>query len=421
MASAICKPCIDDAYLGEAMRPYFATRKCARCERRSRSAVTVESLAEVIEPMLRKNYRIGDQELRFNPGGDYRGDWVQQGESLSDIVQMVTGQYFPFHDELVDAIVELDDYLPQDGGEPLWDEMQSYVQRPTYSDDPGEEWWLAAEELKRSRRFFSPRAYKLFGDLFAGVGRLEVRAGRRRERVVDALPAGTGFFRARVCASTATIKAILSDAAAQVGPPPAENAKAGRMNAEGVIALYVALQEETARAEVRPAIGNDVAVIKLESIEPLKVLDFERLERATAINQLSLFQPDYDEKLKRHRLLHMLHHLVSQPVVPGQEADYLMTQMMAEYLNQVHEEEVDGVKFSSVQHAGGTNVVLFSRTSAKGPLEEQFAMRFVPGSLKFSRTARVEYSHDDIHYVDAKDGMPLAVVHGGNGNDEMEF
>ncbi|WP_346777873.1 RES family NAD+ phosphorylase [Paraburkholderia sp. Ac-20340] len=371
--------------------------------------------------MLRKHYRLGDQEKRFNPGSDYRGEWIQRGESLSDIVKTVTAQYFPFHDELVDAIVELDDYWPQDGGGPLWDETQNYVLRPTYSDDPGEEWRLAAEELKHSRRFFSPRAYELFGDLFADVGKLELGAGRRRQLVVDALPAGTGFFRARVCASMSAIKAVIADAAAQVGPPPAESAKAGRMNAEGVIALYVALNEDTARAEVRPAIGNDVAVIRLESIERLKVLDFERLERATAINRLSLFQPDYDEKLKRHWLLHMLHHLVSQPVVPGREADYLMTQMMGEYLNQVHEEKFDGVKFSSVQHAGGTNVVLFNRTTAQGTLEERFAVQFVPGSLKFSRTTGVKYSHAAVDYVDTLGGGPLVTVHDGYGNDEIEF
>lgn len=62
MTSAICQSCIADAYLGEAMRPHFGTRKCVECGKRSRRAVTVDSLAAVIEPVLRQHYGVGEDQ-----------------------------------------------------------------------------------------------------------------------------------------------------------------------------------------------------------------------------------------------------------------------------------------------------------------------------------------------------------------------
>lgn len=201
------------------------------------------------------------------------------------------------------------------------------------------------------------------------------------------------------------MKDMLEKPLKHVGPPPAELARTGRMNPEGIVVLYVAMDSDTARAELRPAIGNDVAVIRLHTLRPLKVLDMGRLETVTAAGSLSHFQPDYEDQLMRHAFLRRLHRLISQPVVPGNESDYLITQAMAEYLAYVHTEHFDGIKFSSAQKVGGTNIVLFKQHRPfPGSNAEGFSVDYVPDSIEFSRAVAVNYSHEPLTYFEREDG-----------------
>ena len=109
---------------------------------------------------------------------------------------------------------------------------------------------------------------------------------------------------------------------------------------------------------MRPALGGDTALVELQTTKPLRMLDFTRLQKSHG-EGLSYFQPNFTEEVERRAFLRRLHTLISQPVVPGREADYLITQTMAEYLAHVHQEPFDGILFKSVQRAGGINVVLF--------------------------------------------------------------
>lgn len=65
------------------------------------------------------------------------------------------------------------------------------------------------------------------------------------------------------------------------------------MNADGVAVFYGARDVKTCMAEMRPALGNEIAVIELKTSQPLRVLDFSRLENAYGGAPLSYFQPDF--------------------------------------------------------------------------------------------------------------------------------
>src|SRR6202035_2572480 len=112
--------------------------------------------------------------------------------------------------------------------------------------------------------------------------------------------------------------------------PPADQARAGRMNVEGVVVFYGATDSETCVAEMRPALGGDTALIALQTTRPVRLLDFTRLEKSHN-EGLSYFQPNFTAEVERLAFLRRLHTLISQPVVPGRESDYLITQTMAEY------------------------------------------------------------------------------------------
>jgi hypothetical protein len=128
------------------------------------------------------------------------------------------------------------------------------------------------------------------------------------------------------------------------------------------------------------------------------MLDFKRLQIAYGGEPLSYFQPDFTEQVEKNGFRRRLHKLISQPITPGREADYLIPQTMAEYLAHVHEEPFDGVLFASVQRAEGTNVVLFPDHCFAGDADtNSFPVEYVDGSVKVYSTEVVEYRHKERH------------------------
>ncbi|HEY1528040.1 MAG TPA: RES family NAD+ phosphorylase [Candidatus Angelobacter sp.] len=168
------------------------------------------------------------------------------------------------------------------------------------------------------------------------------------------------------------------------------------MNVEGVVVFYGALDEQTCLAETRPAIGNDIAVVKMRTTRPLRLLDFGRLEQSYKL--LSYFQADFTEEVERGAFLRRLQNLISQPVVPGREMDYLITQTMAEYLGHVHDPKFDGVVHKSVQRFGGKNIVLFQNEDGGFPL------KYVDKSFGLFSNSSVEYKHRKRYVGEFEDG-----------------
>jgi len=107
----------------------------------------------------------------------------------------------------------------------------------------------------------------------------------------------------------------------------------------------------------------------------------------------SSFDGNFDFEIGRKDFLRKLGYLISKPVVPGAEADYLITQSMAEYLAFVHEQRVDGVIFRSAQYEGGRAIALFPRPNFEGgPDAKPFPLKFVAGSLEFVKISGMKYT-----------------------------
>lgn len=414
MDKAICCECVEDFYLKKIIQDECEPIECSVCGEAENNAIAVEDLGKLMEPIMRKHFEQGRSVKQF--GNNDEEWWEQRGDPISYCVQEVLGQYFKFEDEIVDAVIAADDYWPGDGGEAYWDDTSMYESSRIRLGHYFAEWEYTLAELKHGRRFFSPAAQTLFTKLFDGVERLKARSGRKLLPVVRTLPTGTKLFRARVCNSRTELKEILADPLKHVGPPPRESARAGRMNADGVVVFYSARDELTCLAEMRPALGNDVMAIMLETTLPLRVLDFSRLDQARGGEKLSYFQPDYAEQIERRAFLRRLHSLISQPIVPGHEADYLITQTMAEYLAHVHKQPFDGILFASVQRANGTNVVLFpDRQLLTDRVADAFHLKNVEGSFKLFATTALKYKHSEIKVGVNHDGEPW--IHHMSGDE----
>ena len=408
----ICQNCIRDADLKKLAEDEWEEENCSECGSIGKLAISTERLGSIIEVVLRRLYYPRDIYPVISDDSE-KISYVQSGETMSFIIQEIIGQYFECMDELVKGVIDADEFDPRDGGEPYWDASASYERIVNVYEHVIGSWESTLFELKHSRRFFSPSANVLFSHLFADLGKLRVLRGRMRSQsVVRVMPAGTILFRARVSNILVDLKKASDDPLDFVGPPPQEKARAGRMNAEGVVVLYCAQDEETCLAEMRPVIGGEIALIKLESQEDLRILDFALLEKALIGDSPGYFDPNYFKELERRKLLQRLHQLISQPVIPGHEADYLITQTMAEYLSHVHESKIDGISFSSAQRADGVNVVLFpARDVLQGSIKEKFGVEYVDKSLAFFRTEAIKYRHSPMEvYETIEDyGNPLGM------------
>ena len=204
--------------------------------------------------------------------------------------------------------------------------------------------------------------------------------------------------------SNSGMHAILMNPATELSPPPSAQARAGRMNAEGISVFYGALEVDTCLAELRPSIGGHLVIGTFATTEKVRLLDFRRLDRAYwGRTQLSYFQSDFQAQMERRKFLRNLHRLISLPVLPGQENEYLITQTLAEYLVHVRQNRFDGMLFQSTQRAGGTNIALFPKSNpynAVGqPLPgDRYSVGFVDQSPKLHLAEAIKYDTKELDY-----------------------
>jgi len=407
---AVCVECIEDDALRELVRAEGEKQLCVECGEKN-IAVSIKDLAEIIDPYIRDHYEPGPYERQF--GADDTEWEEQRGEDLTYVVQEIVGQYFEFNDALVNALIDHDPADVSDGGEPFYASDVNYVQTRVYVGHLYEEWRAISSELKTERRFFSDRARKFFDWLFEGVEGLwfyETKeeadlvplADRKKLGVIQEWPAGIVLFRTRRADTRDDYTRLVLNPKDELAPPPSEYARAGRMNAEGVTIFYGALDAETCLAEMRSSIGGYTVLARFETTKPLRVLDFSRLDRAYWDGKaLSYFQKDFDEQVTRRKFRRRLHKLISEPVIPGHEDEYLITQVLAEYLAYVRNPNFDGLLFASTQYEEGTNVVLFPKHNDAALENESTLARFplkdVDESVEIYRTRGIKY---DIPKVD---------------------
>lgn len=149
-----------------------------------------------------------------------------------------------------------------------------------------------------------------------------------------------------------------------LGPPPRHLARAGRMNAQGVSVFYGAENETVAIAEIRPPVGSRALTGRFILTRNVLLLDLAALAKMYVDG--SQFDPNYAEQLARARFLGRLVEKMTLPVTPTVETtEYLVTQMIADYLSQASGLEIGGILFPSVQHREdpARNVVLLHDAS----------------------------------------------------------
>lgn len=106
----------------------------------------------------------------------------------------------------------------------------------------------------------------------------------------------------------------------------------------------------------------------------------------------------------RRQFLSLLHTLIAQPITPGRESDYLITQTMVEFLSHVVKPAFDGIMFQSAQQRDGTNVVLFPNAMVNDDGEPQdLPLALTDGRVRLYNIQSIVYSHQEKHSYRAPD------------------
>ena len=129
--------------------------------------------------------------------------------------------------------------------------------------------------------------------------------------------------------------------------PPSDKVSAGRCNLKGVSYLYVALEEHTAVAEIRPHIKDTVSIALLKPVRDLKLIDFDYEPGAVVEGKDFLFNDIQRE-----------YSLINK----NRSDDYLLTQYLTALIEHLG---YDGLCFRSSLVVDGTNYVIFNPDDCK--------------------------------------------------------
>lgn len=166
------------------------------------------------------------------------------------------------------------------------------------------------------------------------------------------------------------VKQALEHPEKNFGPPPTTLARSGRMNAQGISVFYGATSVNLAIAEVRPPVGSIVVTACFVPLRELKVLDISALD-SISFGSGSKFDPQTRKTSERAIFFSTLSRKLTLPTFgKRQDSDYLITQVVADYLGDRNKFKLDGVSFKSTQVDAngedaetGYNIVLFNKSS----------------------------------------------------------
>ena len=355
----LCATCISEAYLCQKVENEGEERTCSYCKTVGQ-CFTIEAVADLVETAFAQHY------TRTNPDPDYGG------ERDGDLIAVMIADVARIEEQPAEDIQKL--------LEERYSEMNTYYEEQEFASDaqyeakgPDDSKWMAEwnrfeTQLKTETRFFSREASATLASIFADVHLLATRKGKRA-----VVTAGPGkrlryLYRARVFLDAESLTTGISYPEAQIGPPPSKLAKAGRMNAAGISVFYGATDAQVALSEVRPPVGSRVVVCRFEIIRPLLLLDLSTLKYLAVGG--SVFDPEFIGRLERAKFLERLSSRMTMPVMPGdEEAEYLTTQAIADYLCSESDPPLDGIIYPSVQAKRTTerNVILFHKASMVVP------------------------------------------------------
>lgn len=349
---ALCLSHIRDAHLLRRLASFAGGGECVLCaagaQRLYEQVVSFEHLARVVYVTMLQSH---DHE-----GFYIDGEQLLEPLTTADVVASLLADAieFDFVDRIYETVAsliheDLDWFVPFDmdheaGIEFEWNDFEDSIKH--------ESRMLAAPRDGAHPESAAEKNYAFVKSLLV--------LAEERMGLVRTYARGTKLYRARTERDAREFELKAKKAPArELGAAPRDRASAGRMNAQGIPAFYVALDAATACAEVSAHSPYDEAVVGTFVLQqPLRILDLTTVPATRSIFDDSPVQ-DGDERLNS---LSFYVERITQPVIldGNHPVDYAPTQVLTDAIREWAEPRVDGIAYPSrVSEKGGTNVVLF--------------------------------------------------------------
>ncbi len=334
----ICEHCFDDIELKTIVSSHKQTGKCEICGQSAYVYDTEnnDSLIDTIDEFMNMYKRADDSiapQYRLNLEYELIHRWNIFSKACSYNVKKIIRAIYSFSEETKErfdiSLFDNDVYIP-------YSIDNDYLNEHSILKDKS--WYDFTYGIKHVNRYHSDILNKKQLDAF-----LE--------------PLATDFNIDQVfCRSRISGKEGFSQK--EMGIPPLEKARAGRIGAEGIPCFYLANDVDTSIKEVRAGAFDYVTVAKYKIIKPLRVIDLRLLDHispfsisepaALAINRETLF------RIKTE---------VEKPVrVTENNIEYVPIQFICDY---IRSKGYDGIVYNSTMSAKGFNLSAFSASNFK--------------------------------------------------------
>ncbi|MEX3973849.1 RES domain-containing protein [Paraburkholderia caribensis] len=370
----VCHGCVSEAFLSNEIAGHGSQARCYYCGER-RNTVVLDQLAEWVEGALKRHfYRTSEEPDSYEAAmiADRESDynWDRHGEPVVDVIASALCVEQEIAEDIRTILEDrnYDQDLAAAGVENPFDEEAHYSrEKMTY---PGmlHRWRQFEDGLHFKSRYFNSDLKAFLDRVFEGLPTLRTYEGTPVVVKAGFTENLARLYRARTFYDADSLSVAICQPDRELGPPPANRASAGRMNAQGISVFYGATVKEAALAEVRPPVGSRVLVAEFWIKKPLALLNLEAL--ATVREPGSIFDPHFLRRREAEHFLRELETILTVPVMPSQEhLGYLTTQAVADYLANIVVPRVDGIIYPSVQVSGAKNVVLFHHAARVAAIE----------------------------------------------------
>jgi hypothetical protein len=376
LGTFVCAECVEDPFLAARIDENYADEICSYCDSGTRNvqAASIEIILELIANALHFEYCDPTEGGVPFYDGEYVVSTLDTAEALSDLP-------LECNDVLFEAIAKAFrqiDWVPASRGD--W--------RGKHDHEIHLLSWASFVQLVKhtSRFFFSINSYSdssesddpAYSELSSQQLLTMLGADLQSVGCIKRVDAQSELFRVRL--KPTRIGWVPNEV--EMGAPPSALATAGRMNPVGIRYLYVALEEQTALAEIMTSPPVCLVIAKYVSSRLLNVLDLTEIPEEPSV---------FDEanRTKRATLMFLRKFAseISKPVQKNgpEHIDYIPSQVVSEYFATVFRipdtnQQLDGIIYNSAVSRGGKNFVIFP---AKRGAEHEFTQaRYVSSKEK---------------------------------------
>ncbi|WP_350114526.1 RES family NAD+ phosphorylase [Nitrosomonas sp.] len=295
-------------------------------------------------------------------------DRTPEGETLSEVLNNIVSPRQKVTDDLIELLTEM--WFDYSAHEHLYGDDPWFIEKTSLAEPMNKDWSKMEQSLLHEARFINPEVAKVLEVVFGSIHNDKTREGKLVIVELGVDCEIDTLYRARVFQTLNAMEVALSHPERHIGPPPSGVGVSGRMNAKGISVFYGATDKNIAISEVRPPVGSHVILAAFKLLRTFRVLDLCQLGSIALKSTSSPFDPATVIEASRRDFLKILTQRLVMPVMPElAEQNYLISQVIADFLSTHPELKLDGIIFSSAQtntnsqDTRNRNVILFNKAS----------------------------------------------------------